>query len=180
MTLSPKPIFLSAFLLLSTNVTAQIVGKEYSKIKSIERSASTHDQIAFELILDTEKDLLAIGFDLKPTVFEVYKMSNWNRLATFEVKGFAVEERCFFSHDGNKLYVHTSKSRHGYLADLQTGSVTKVKLKDLTDGPSRFSVPNQYVKYWKQTPPMDEYFYFDNYLLEITNTTIVVYRKEAD
>ena len=176
-----RVLYILCMAFMVSSLSAQDLRKGYTKTKIIERTEASREGLISYVIFNQDKSLIAMGSHFRPSHFEVYRISDWELLGSFSIKSYAIEWMSFFDEENEGvIYIDNGKKKL-VKANFLTGTTEKVKRKEAPKYETKgFGAKAMgYVKYWKQTYPMNEYYYIDDLLVEIGKTKIVVYRKDS-
>ncbi len=180
---SNRPFFIMLFCLFSSlTLNAQLMNEEYKKVNTILRDTRNQENLSFSFLRHEEKKVLLIGYDLSPTKFEVYDTKTWTRISYFETKGHVAEAESFFSTtEANIVYIKKSRGKALFKVNYLTGEVLeKTSCKRLGfEGPIAEYNNQFYELFWRQkVQGVDQYFFFENFALNIKDSEIDVFKKD--
>lgn len=179
---SQKFILIGLFLLSSTlSLNAQLINKDYKEISVIQRDSRNHGDIPFDFFWNKEKNILIVGYDFKPTRFEVYNIETWTRISYFETKGHTDESGSFFSPlETDIIYINKIGGKTLYKINYLTGEeLGKTSCKKLEfECPTLLSHKSFYESFTQTKSLYHEYIFFDVFALIIEDNKVIVYKKD--
>ncbi|WP_141719779.1 hypothetical protein [Roseivirga misakiensis] len=168
-------------LFLNIGLKAQIINKDYIKVKTIERDYRNQVSLPFYYLWNEQQEILIIGFDFKPSKFEVFETKTWKRLSYFQTRGHSFEPESFFSpKETNVVYIKKNRGKTLYKVDYLKGVIlekTSIKKLDF-ERPAPNYESQFYDSYWQQNFPRHHYLFFEDYALIIKDSEIDVYKRD--
>ncbi|KOF02781.1 hypothetical protein OB69_10800 [Roseivirga seohaensis subsp. aquiponti] len=164
--------------LSSLSLHSQIIDNDYSKIGEIQSDPHVRDKLPFQFFVNVDRDIVLIGYGIKPTKFVAYRLSDWSVVSSFDTKGYVSEAKSYFDEENNDIfYVKKSRGKSVFRVDFRTGYVEKMKCKETPKGCDFYnSKDKDYVSLWDQNYS-DFYFFYKSYLIFNNRKSISLYKR---
>lgn len=177
-----RPVFIILFCFFSSLVlNAQLLNEDYKKVSTVQIGLKNQFNFPSQFLWNMEEEILIIGYNYRPTQFEVYSTKTWEIISQFETKGHTYEPQSFFSpSETDIVYIKKNGGKALFKVNYVSGEVLeKTSCQKLEfNCPLDENYESNYQVFWKQSFPMDHYLFFENFALIINKVQIDVYQKD--